>query len=84
VTGISVGGLGHHTALELARRGATVLLGGRSEAGLDATRQALVAEVPEADLHPVLVDLADLTSVRTAAAAVERLGGLDLLVNNAG
>ena len=30
VTGTTVGGLGHHTALELARRGARVVLAGRS------------------------------------------------------
>ena len=31
VTGTTVGGLGHHTALELARRGARVVLAGRSD-----------------------------------------------------
>jgi NAD(P)-dependent dehydrogenase (short-subunit alcohol dehydrogenase family) len=84
VTGVSSGGLGHHTALELARRGATVVLGGRTAAKLDETASAILAEVPGAALEVLVVDLADLTSVRTAAAEAERLGALDLLVNNAG
>lgn len=81
VTGCSVGGLGHHTALELARRGATVLLGGRNEPKLRATEAAITAEVPRARLTRLVVDLADLSSVRRAADRVETL---DVLVNNAG
>lgn len=84
VTGVSVGGLGHHTALELARRGATVVLAGRTPDKLVEARAAIRAEVPGADLEQVVVDLADLTSVRSAAAEVPRLGALDLLVHNAG
>lgn len=84
VTGVSVGGLGHHTCLELARRGATVVLAGRSRDRLDETAAAIRAEVPGADLATLVVDLADLASVRAAAAEAERLGPLDLLVNNAG
>ena len=37
VTGTTVGGLGHHTALELARRGARVVLAGRTRQRLDET-----------------------------------------------
>ncbi|ANH37457.1 Sepiapterin reductase [Nocardioides dokdonensis FR1436] len=84
VTGPSVGGLGHVTALELARRGARVVLAGRTRTRLDDARAAIEAEVPGADLEPLLVDVSDLASVRRAAAEAGRFGPLDVLVNNAG
>ncbi len=84
VTGPSVGGLGHHTALELARRGARVVLAGRTPAKLEATEKAILAEVPHARLTHLQVDLSDLDSVRGAAARAAELGAIDVLVNNAG
>jgi len=84
VTGCSVGGLGHSTALELARRGARVVLAGRSEEKLDATERSIRAEVPAAALERLVVDLADLGSVRRAAARAGTFGPVDVLVNNAG
>ncbi len=84
VTGTTIGGLGHFTALELARRGARVILTGRRPERIDETRQAILAEVPSAALESVELDLADLSSVRRAAAAAAGLGPLDVLVNNAG
>ncbi|QIG45417.1 SDR family NAD(P)-dependent oxidoreductase [Nocardioides anomalus] len=84
VTGTSVGGIGHATALELARRGARVVLAGRSPAKLAETRAAVTAEVPTAALEGLEVDLASLASVRAAAADAQDLGPLDVLVNNAG
>ena len=39
VTGTTLGGLGHHTSLELARRGARVVLAGRTEARLTETEE---------------------------------------------
>lgn len=84
VTGASVGGLGHHTALELARRGARVVLAGRTPAKLAETEEAIRAEVPDADLERLEVDLASLGSVRRSAAAASGLGAIDVLVNNAG
>jgi NAD(P)-dependent dehydrogenase (short-subunit alcohol dehydrogenase family) len=84
VTGTTVGGLGHHTALELARRGARVVITGRSPERLAETERAILAEAPAAALESVELDLADLSSVRRAAAAASRLGPIDVLVNNAG
>lgn len=84
VTGPTIGGLGHHTALELARRGARVALAGRTPAKVEATAAAIREEVPEADLVPLTLDLADLSSVRACAAAAADLGAIDVLVNNAG
>ena len=84
VTGPSLGGLGHYTALELARRGARVVLAGRNPAKLQETADVIGAEVPGALLERLVVDLSDLGSVRTAAAEAERFGALDVLINNAG
>ena len=74
VTGTTVGGLGHHTALELARRGARVVLAGRTVGKIDETTSAIRAEVPTASLEQLVVDLSDLSSVRSAAAAASAYG----------
>ncbi|WP_110181117.1 oxidoreductase [Nocardioides solisilvae] len=84
VTGPSPGGLGQHVALELARRGARVVLAGRSREKLDATAATVRGEVPGAAPEQLLVDLSSLESVRGAASAARDLGPLDVLVNNAG
>ena len=84
VTGCTVGGLGFHVALELARRGGRVVLAGRSQHTLDTARAQIRAAVPDADLEHLVVDLADLSAVRRAAAAAAGLGPIDCLVNNAG
>jgi len=84
VTGPTLGGLGFHTALELARHGARVALAGRNVDKLTAAADAVRAEVPDAHLDHLQVDLADLTSVRSAAEAARVLGPIHLLVNNAG
>ncbi len=84
VTGTTQGGLGHHTALELARAGARVVLAGRSADRLAETDAAITAAVPGARLERLVVDLADLGSVRRAGDQASRLGPIDVLVNNAG
>ncbi|GAA1510210.1 oxidoreductase [Nocardioides humi] len=84
VTGPTLGGLGHHTALELARRGGRVVLAGRNPAKVEETAAAIREEVPDAQLEALHLDLASLSSVRTAAAAVAQVGPIDVLVNNAG
>ncbi|GAA3459068.1 oxidoreductase [Saccharothrix longispora] len=83
VTGAN-SGLGLRTAEVLGAKGARVLLACRSpERGRRALERVL-ASGAEAELVPL--DLADLASVRAAAALVrERTGdALDVLVNNAG
>ena len=84
VTGPSTGGLGYHACLELARRGARVVLAGRSETKLQAAADAIRDEVPGATLERLVVDLASLDAVRRGADAAARLGAIDVLVNNAG
>jgi NAD(P)-dependent dehydrogenase (short-subunit alcohol dehydrogenase family) len=84
VTGTTIGGLGHHTALELARRGGRVVLAGRNPERLAETRATILDEVPDAELEELEVDLSDLGSVRRAGEAATAYGPIDVLVNNAG
>ncbi len=75
-------GIGHSTALELAKYG-TVVLVGRDQGRLDAVRKT----IERAGQHavPVMCDLSDLASVRRAAAEIIALRlPLAGLVNNAG
>jgi NAD(P)-dependent dehydrogenase (short-subunit alcohol dehydrogenase family) len=83
VTGVT-SGLGEVTARELARAGAEVVLAARNPDKLARTSQSLRSEVPGARIVELPLDLADLSSVRRAAAAASELGALDVLVNNAG
>jgi NAD(P)-dependent dehydrogenase (short-subunit alcohol dehydrogenase family) len=84
VTGPSVGGLGFHTALELARRGARVVLAGRTTSKLEEAEGRIRDQVPAAELDQLLVDLSDLGSVRQAGGRAAALGPIHALVNNAG
>lgn len=85
VTGPSLGGLGHHTALELARHGARVLIAGRNATKVSQTADAIRAEVPAARVEQVALDLASRESVTRASHDIlARVDALDLLVNNAG
>ncbi|MEV8017538.1 SDR family NAD(P)-dependent oxidoreductase [Streptomyces sp. NPDC086554] len=82
VTGAS-SGIGHATALELAREGASVALVGRREDRLTD----LAGQISHVGGKALVVP-ADITDAQAAAEAVERtvegLGRLDTLVNNAG
>lgn len=78
-------GIGYYTALELARKGAHVLLGSRDLKRGETALALLRAEVPEGSAEVALLDLASLESVREFAEAELALGvPLDLLINNAG
>ena len=84
VTGAN-SGIGFPAALELARRGAAVVIAsrdrGRGEAAVDRIRQSS----PRAAVEFSQLDLASLESVRAfAGRELERGDGLDLLINNAG
>ncbi|MFG2298686.1 oxidoreductase [Streptomyces sp. NPDC048603] len=85
VTGAN-SGIGLVTAGELARHGAQVVLACRSAERGRAAEALIRRRLPAAEVDFMPLDLADLGSVRTFAAAyAERHGDrLDLLVNNAG
>lgn len=89
VTGAS-SGIGRELALELARKGCSVCASARREnllaeltAELNAIRESVAPESPE---HFYIVGDVCSDTLREAAVSktIERLGGLDLLVNNAG
>jgi 3-oxoacyl-[acyl-carrier protein] reductase len=83
VTGASRG-IGRAIAVELARRGAHLLLAARDAAALEAT--ASLCREAGAKADTVSLDLADAASVKAGMeAALQKSGGrLDHLINNAG
>jgi NAD(P)-dependent dehydrogenase (short-subunit alcohol dehydrogenase family) len=84
VTGVT-GGLGLCTVRELARSGAHVVATARDPARGESALARIRAEVPSASLELVVLDLADLTSVRRAGDAVAAAHPrIDIAVNNAG
>lgn len=84
VTGAN-SGLGFHTALELARNGAQVVLACRGREKAESAMHAIKAAVPGAQLEFMALDLADLDSI-AAFAKTFKAGHqkLDILHNNAG
>jgi NAD(P)-dependent dehydrogenase (short-subunit alcohol dehydrogenase family) len=78
-------GIGYYTALELGRKGATVIAlcrdEGRGKAAVEEWRRA----VPGGKFELLLCDLADLASVARVARQInQRNQPVDILVNNAG
>lgn len=84
VTGAN-SGIGFEAARELVRNGAHVVMACRDPQKAQIAADELLAEIPEASLELMTLDLADLASVRTFAEAfLATHHRLDLLVNNAG
>ena len=84
VTGANIG-LGYETAKGLAQKGAKVIMACRNEQKAINAKNAILAELPEADLDIILLDLNSLDSVKAFAAAYKaKYQRLDLLINNAG
>ena len=82
VTGAS-SGIGRETALELARHGASVVVVARREDRLRQLVEQIAALGRTAE--PVVGDITDpQTRQRAIDAAQAKLGGLDILMNNAG
>lgn len=84
VTGANAG-LGFQTALQLAQRGARIILACRSQERARTAMRLLQEAVPTAALEVALLDVGNLDSVKTFVDDCHRrLPKLDLLCNNAG
>ncbi len=82
VTGASRG-IGQAIAIGLAHAGADIAIAARDASSLAATAAAIMAIGRLA--VPVVIDVTDISAIRTGAAmAAEKLGGVDILINNAG
>jgi len=80
VTG-STAGIGHAITAALARRGAHVIVNGRTPARVDAALADLRRTVPAARFDGIAADVGTAEGV---AAIVARFPAVDILVNNAG
>jgi 3-oxoacyl-[acyl-carrier protein] reductase len=84
VTGASRG-IGRETARMLCSEGAAVLLVARSEGALSEALEECRSAGPEGRAEQLVLDVTeDDSGERMLAAATERFGQLDVLVNNAG
>lgn len=84
VTGAN-SGIGKVTALELARQGATVVMGCRSAERGAAARGEIIEACGHQDVELMQVDLASQDSIRRFAEEFKKhYDRLDVLVNNAG
>jgi citronellol/citronellal dehydrogenase len=80
-------GIGRATAMALARLGARVVIASRRMEHLEGTARELAGIAPggEAGVHHQTCDIREPEQVKLLVdAALEKFGGIDLLVNNAG
>ena len=80
-------GIGFVAALELARKGAELILPARTQSKAEDAASRILRQVPQAHLHPEILDLAEQASIHAfVRRMIERFPGqsLDLLINNAG
>jgi len=84
ITGAN-GGLGLACTHALADRGAHVVMAARNTSKAEQAREQILADVPDASLEIVRLDLGDLAAVEHAATTIlEAHPTLDILINNAG
>src|ERR1700688_2292420 len=83
VTG-ATGGLGHETALALAKAGAEVILTGRDDQKGQSAIEKISREVLGARVSYEPLDLANLASIADFSQRMHSRQSLDLLINNAG
>lgn len=83
ITGANAG-LGYFVSEQLASTGDHVVLACRDQGRADRAVESIRSRVPDADLEVVILNLADLESVRSASESIAAGGPVDVLVNNAG
>lgn len=84
ITGAN-GGLGFQTAIALARMGTRVVMACRSMDKAETAQRELLAEVPNADVTVLPLDVSEPESIREFGRTFSaHVGRLDLLINNAG
>ena len=76
----STAGIGHAIAHTLSSEGATVIVNGRTQAGVDEAVERIRTKT-RGVVHGLV---ADLSSAEAAQEAVRRHGGISILVNNLG
>ncbi|KAL7640090.1 UNVERIFIED_CONTAM: hypothetical protein RMT77_009504 [Armadillidium vulgare] len=84
ITGASAG-IGKETALDLAKRGARVILACRNPAKAEEVKECIMKSSGNKSVLVYKIDTSDLNSVRECAAEVlKKEKRLDILINNAG
>lgn len=84
ITGANAG-IGKETAMELARRQATVVMVARNQEKGEIARSEIVAATGNEDVHLLLADLSSQEEIRKLADEFKkRFNRLNVLVNNAG
>lgn len=83
VTGANAG-IGFWSSLQLAQRGAEVIMACRNTGKAEIAAKAIRARVPEANLRTVELDVSSLDSVANTAKMLNGLSHLDVLIANAG
>lgn len=78
-------GVGKATAIELAKRGITIVMAVRNPAKAEKVKWEIAKTTGNADADYIVADLASLGQVRRLAETFkERYSSLDILINNAG
>ncbi|CAF4449497.1 unnamed protein product [Rotaria socialis] len=84
ITGSNTG-IGKHTAIELAKRGARIILACRSRQRAEEARQEIISKSNNNQIDIEIIDTSSLQSVRECAARLRKsLPRIDVLINNAG
>ncbi|KAJ7649410.1 hypothetical protein DFH06DRAFT_553499 [Mycena polygramma] len=84
ITGTFINGMGFETARVLAKHANLVIITGYNTERLKLTEEAIKKESPDANIRPLVLDLASLAAVRKAAAEVnEYPEPIHVLIHNA-
>lgn len=83
ITG-TTSGIGAATADALTAAGHQIWLLNRNPQKSAGQKKELLDKYPQAKIETVSCDLANLNSVRTTASALQGIGPIDVLINNAG